>query len=35
MQTINHPNIIKLHEVIITKEHEYLVMNYCNKGDLR
>lgn len=31
---INHPNIIKIHDVIKSKEHIHLVLDYCDGGDL-
>ena len=34
LMEIDHPNIVKLHETIKTKEYIYLVLDYCSKGDL-
>ena len=34
MRALNHRNIIKLYDVKITKNHYYLVMEYCNGGSL-
>ncbi|XP_061996304.1 serine/threonine-protein kinase ATG1a [Rosa rugosa] len=34
LSTINHPNIIHLFEAIQTKERIYLVLEYCDGGDL-
>ena len=34
MKELNHPNIIKLHEVLYTKRNIYLIMEYCNGGSL-
>ena len=34
MQEIEHPNILHCFEVIESKTHYYLVLNYCNQGDL-
>ena len=34
LRKLNHPNIIKLKEVKKTKKHFYIVMEYCNGGDL-
>ncbi|KAJ7951399.1 Kinase family protein [Quillaja saponaria] len=34
LSTINHPNIIRLFEAIETKDRIYLVLEYCNGGDL-
>ncbi|KAJ7963402.1 Kinase family protein [Quillaja saponaria] len=34
LSTINHPNIIRLFEAIETEDSIYLVLEYCNGGDL-
>ncbi|KAL6131174.1 hypothetical protein ACLB2K_069552 [Fragaria x ananassa] len=34
LSTINHPNIIHLFEAIQTKDRIYLVLEYCDGGDL-
>lgn len=34
MHKINHPNIIHLHEQYVSENHYYLIMDYCNQGDL-
>ena len=34
MRELNHPNIIKFHELLASKSHYYVVMEYCNGGDL-
>jgi len=34
LMNINHPNIIKIHDVIKTKDHIHLVLDYCDGGDL-
>ena len=34
MQTMNHPRIVKLEEVIYDPENIYLVLEYCPHGDL-
>ena len=31
---LDHPNIIKMYEVISNKKYHYLVLEYCNMGDL-
>ena len=33
MHQIDHPNILHLHEFLISKNHYYLVIDYCNQGD--
>ena len=35
LKGLNHPNIVKLKEVKKTKKHFYLVMEYCNGGELK
>jgi serine/threonine protein kinase len=34
MSEINHPNILHLYEFMETKNNYYLVITYCNNGDL-
>jgi len=34
MSTINHPNIMHLFEFMETSNNYYLVIQYCNNGDL-
>ena len=34
MHDLNHPNIIKFAEVKKTKNHYYIMMEYCNGGEL-
>ena len=34
MKTLNHINILKLYDVITHKNNLFLVLEYCNKGDL-
>ncbi|XP_041000278.1 serine/threonine-protein kinase ATG1a isoform X2 [Juglans microcarpa x Juglans regia] len=34
LSTINNPNIIRLFEVIETEDRIYLVLEYCDRGDL-
>ena len=34
MQTLNHPNIVKLEDIKKTKNHFYIIMEYCNGGEL-
>jgi serine/threonine protein kinase len=34
MNKINHPNVMHLYEYIETENNFYLVINYCNKGDV-
>jgi serine/threonine protein kinase len=35
LKGINHPNIVKLKDVTKTKKHFYLVLEYCNGGELK
>ena len=35
LNSLSHPNIVKLKEVKKTKKHFYLVMEYCNGGELQ
>lgn len=34
LQSIEHPNVMRLHEVQTTERHVYLVLEYCPGGDL-
>ncbi|KAJ3450205.1 receptor for activated protein kinase c rack1 [Anaeramoeba flamelloides] len=34
MESMDHPNIVKLYEAYRIKNHLYLVMEYCDRGDL-
>ena len=34
IQNIEHPHIIRLHELLQTNNHYYLVFEFCEKGDL-
>ena len=34
LNAIRHPNIVKLEEVKMTKDHYYIVMEYINGGSL-
>ena len=34
MHNLNHPNIIKFIQVKKTKKHYYIVMEFCNGGEL-
>lgn len=34
MNKINHKNILHLHEFLESESNYYLVIDYCNKGDL-
>ena len=34
MSDINHPNIMHLYEFMETTHNYYLVIQYCNNGDL-
>ena len=35
MFTINHPNIVHLYELLESGNNYYLVIDYCNNGDLQ
>jgi len=35
MKKIEHPNIIKLHDLIEHSGCYYLVLNYCDSGDMQ
>ena len=34
LHTLNHPNIVKFTQVKKTKKHFYIVMEFCNGGEL-
>ena len=34
LQDLNHPNIVKFKDVKKTKKHFYIIMEYCNGGEL-
>ena len=34
LRELNHPNIVKFVEIKKTKNHYYIIMEYCNGGDL-
>ena len=34
MKQVNHPYIVKLHEVMVTQQKFLLIMEYLNGGDL-
>ena len=34
MKELNHPNIVHFYDMLITNSHYYVVMEYCNGGDL-
>lgn len=34
MQEINHPNIMHLYELMESSNNFYLVLQYCNNGDM-
>ncbi len=34
LQTLHHPNIVKFEDVKKTKKHFYIVMDFCNGGEL-
>ena len=34
MQMLDHPNIVKIHEVIDSPEHVNVVLEYCQQGEL-
>jgi serine/threonine protein kinase len=34
MRTIRHPNIVEFHDLIVDKNHTYLVEEFCEEGDL-
>ena len=34
MKTLNHPNILHLYDFFESSKNYYLVINFCNSGDL-
>ena len=34
MKEINHPNILHLYEFLESSSNYYLIVNYCNQGDM-
>lgn len=34
MKNLSHPNIIKVYDYLMTKNHVYVINEYCNQGDL-
>ena len=34
MQDLNHKNIVKLHEHVVSSQYNYLILEYCSGGDL-
>eukprot|EP00919_Chromeraceae_sp_WS-2016_P028844 GHVR01068343.1.p1 GENE.GHVR01068343.1~~GHVR01068343.1.p1 ORF type:complete len:147 (+),score=30.28 GHVR01068343.1:549-989(+) len=34
LNTVNHPNVIKLNEIVETETEKFLIMEYCSGGDL-
>ena len=34
MKELNHPNIVRFYDMLVTNSHYYVVMEYCNGGDL-
>ena len=34
MKSLTHPNVVKLHEVLSTTNHTYIIQEYCNQSDL-
>ena len=34
LKRLDHPNIIKYHDYFIFESYLYIVMEYCEKGDL-
>lgn len=34
MRAIKHPNIVAFHDLIVEKEHLYLIEEFCEEGDL-
>lgn len=34
MQKINHPNVLHLYDLLESGNNYYLIVDYCDKGDL-
>lgn len=34
MKTIKHPNIVEFHDLVVEKNHIYLIEEFCEEGDL-
>ena len=34
MKSLSHPNIVRLYDITQTRNHVYMIMEYCNGGDL-
>lgn len=34
MKSLDHPNIVKFYEAIIKKDYVYIIIEYCNSGDI-
>jgi serine/threonine protein kinase len=35
MKKFNHPNILKLYDVYNTEKHFFLILEYCEDGNLK
>ena len=35
MKKLNHKNIVKLYDIVMTVNHIYLIMEFCGGGDLK
>ena len=35
MKEINHPNILHLHGFLESSSNYYIIVNYCNQGDMK
>lgn len=34
METLNHPNVVKIHEIVYREKEIMLIMDYCSRGEL-
>lgn len=34
LQRINHPNLLRVHEIYESKNNTYIISEYCEQGDL-